>query len=192
MVAVSDHGPQDAGAAHSESPRLRSVPTDSSARTDDEFCAFYRDFVPKLVGFLIVQGARLTEAVDVVQETMTRAYEHWTTIDKPAAWARTVASRELVRRRASLMEDSVPEINEGTLLLSSSVNVADWEDGHEILRLLSILPARQRQVLAWTFDGYSPVEIANELRITPEAVRASLFKARRTLAEHIDLRKDTP
>jgi RNA polymerase sigma factor (sigma-70 family) len=90
------------------------------------------------------------------------------------------------------MEDAGCEITEGTLLLPASVDAANWEEHHEILRLLNMLPPRQRQVVAWTFDGYSPAEIANELRITPEAVRASLFKARRTLAEHIGLGKDRP
>ncbi|MFJ6199127.1 sigma factor-like helix-turn-helix DNA-binding protein [Micromonospora sp. NPDC092111] len=37
--------------------------------------------------------------------------------------------------------------------------------------------------MAWTFDGYRPQEIADELDISPEAVRASLKLARRALAE---------
>ncbi|GGR46147.1 sigma factor-like helix-turn-helix DNA-binding protein [Streptomyces netropsis] len=47
------------------------------------------------------------------------------------------------------------------------------------------LPYRQRQILAWTLSGYTPSEIAQQLELTPEAVRASLKKARRTLAEYI-------
>ncbi|MFF4902852.1 sigma factor-like helix-turn-helix DNA-binding protein [Streptomyces sp. NPDC001068] len=40
-------------------------------------------------------------------------------------------------------------------------------------------PARQRQVLAWTLSEFTPAEIAEQLNMTPEAVRASLKKARR-------------
>lgn len=40
--------------------------------------------------------------------------------------------------------------------------------------------------MAWTFDGYQPQEIADELDIRPDAVRASLKLARRALAEELD------
>ena len=39
--------------------------------------------------------------------------------------------------------------------------------------------------MAWTLDGYTPAQIANELGITAEAVRSSLKKARRTLAAYL-------
>ncbi|MFY1698586.1 sigma factor-like helix-turn-helix DNA-binding protein [Solwaraspora sp. WMMA2101] len=70
-------------------------------------------------------------------------------------------------------------------LLSASADISAWEQRHDVIRLLAILPWRQRQVMAWTFDGYQPQEIAVELEITPEAVRASLKLARRALAEHL-------
>ncbi|MBQ1019857.1 sigma-70 family RNA polymerase sigma factor [Micromonospora sp. D93] len=43
------------------------------------------------------------------------------------------------------------------------------------------LPQRQRQVLAWSFEGYEPTEIAEHLRMTLEAVRSSLYKGRQKL-----------
>jgi RNA polymerase sigma-70 factor (ECF subfamily) len=69
--------------------------------------------------------------------------------------------------------------------LPTVTNVEAWEQQHEVLRLLKHLPPRQRQVLAWTFDGYTPSEIAEELAINSEAVRSSLKLARRTLAAAI-------
>jgi RNA polymerase sigma factor (sigma-70 family) len=146
--------------------------------------------LPTLVGFLLVQGARFTEAADIAQETMTRAYKLWATIDHPKAWARTVASRALARNIARIPEDPREEIAEETLLVPSSINVTEWEEHHEILRVLSLLPPRQRQVLAWTFDGYSPAEIGEILGISSETVRANLLKARRALAGHLGSGKD--
>lgn len=35
--------------------------------------------------------------------------------------------------------------------------------------------------MAWTYDGCTPTEIAEELKMNPEAVRSSLKKARATL-----------
>lgn len=157
--------------------------------TDAAFSAFYREFVPTLVAFLVWQGARLPDAADITQDTMMKVYKDWSTIRHPEAWARTVASRELVRRIARIPEDLCPDPPECPLL-PTLTNVEAWEQRHEILRLLDQLPPRQRQVLAWTMDGYTPTEIAEELEIAPEAVRSSLRKARRTLARLLGMTGD--
>ncbi|MFG2074585.1 sigma-70 family RNA polymerase sigma factor, partial [Nonomuraea maritima] len=54
----------------------------------------------------------------------------------------------------------------------------------DLLQILTSLPIRQRQILAWTFAGYTPSEIADQLQMTPEAVRSSLKKARRAASRH--------
>ncbi|WP_411156985.1 sigma factor-like helix-turn-helix DNA-binding protein [Nocardia cyriacigeorgica] len=51
---------------------------------------------------------------------------------------------------------------------------------------LQTLPSRQRQVMAWTLAEYKPAEIAEILRITPEAVRSNLRKARRGIAINLN------
>jgi RNA polymerase sigma-70 factor (ECF subfamily) len=151
---------------------------------DEEFSSFYRSFVPILVAFLRWQGVPLRDAADVAQETMVQAYRRWTTIDHPAAWARRVAARMWARRVAEAVEDPVGDVPERPALLTID-DVTAWEQRHEVLRVLDRLPARQRQVLAWRLDGYSPVEIAAELKMTAEAVRSSLLKARRALAAYL-------
>jgi len=145
------------------------------------FVDFYRDSLPRLVAFLRWQGVPLVAAVDVAQETMVQAYRLWATIDHPPAWARRVASRIWARQIACNAEDPVADIPERTSLFGDPDIVA-WEQRHDVLQILDRLPARQRQVLAWTLDGYSRMEIAAELRMTAEAVRSSLAKARRALA----------
>jgi DNA-directed RNA polymerase specialized sigma24 family protein len=45
----------------------------------------------------------------------------------------------------------------------------------------SSLPPRQRQVLAWHYDGYSNIEIAKILGLTDKAVAANLYQARQAL-----------
>jgi RNA polymerase sigma factor (sigma-70 family) len=121
---------------------------------------------------------------ELAQATMAEAYKYWSTIRMPEAWARRVASRALVRKTASV-EDPVDEIIEPSPLLPPLTNVLAWEQRHEVLRLLGLLPPRQRQVMAWSLQGFTPAEIAEELQITGEAVRASLKKARTTLAQHL-------
>ncbi|MEN3308920.1 MAG: hypothetical protein V7603_5122 [Micromonosporaceae bacterium] len=51
----------------------------------------------------------------------------------------------------------------------------------DLLRLVADLPPRQRQIIALVADGYSQAEVAEALGLTPSAVRANLYKARRNL-----------
>jgi RNA polymerase sigma-70 factor (ECF subfamily) len=147
------------------------------------FSDFYRGFMPRLVAFLRWQGVPLTDAVDLAQETMTDAYRQWETISHPQAWARRVASRRWARVLADgESEDPVADFPDNASLLMVT-DVEEWEQRHDVLRVLSQLPGRQRQVLAWTLDGHTPSEIAAELRMTSEAVRGSLKLARRRVAE---------
>lgn len=173
-------------AAPADSQRRPDATQRPAERVDEAaFSAFYREFTPTLVAWLIWQGARLPVAADVAQETMIKAYQNWSTINQPAAWARRVASRALASHIARIEEDPVDDVGEHSALLPSLTNVAEWEQRHEVLQRLDLLPFRQRQVMAWTLDGYTPAEIAVELRITAEAVRSSLKKARRTLAAYL-------
>ncbi|WP_084557636.1 sigma-70 family RNA polymerase sigma factor [Couchioplanes caeruleus] len=102
----------------------------------------------------------------------------------PRAWARRVAARELARRVAELdyeiLTDQVPE---RPALLANNADLS--EQSRRIVAAIQELPPRQRQIMAWTYDGYAPAEIAEELDITPEAVRSSLRKARRSLIERL-------
>ncbi|MFJ6087963.1 RNA polymerase sigma factor [Streptomyces sp. NPDC092369] len=149
---------------------------------DAQFSAFYQTTVGRLVGFLVNQGAGVEVAADIAQDTMTAAYRSWDDIREPRAWVHTVASRSLVRRIASTSEQSVEQVPEPTSLLACPDDVAEFETRHDLLPLLRRLPPRQRQILAWTLADFTPAEVAGELDLTDEAVRASLYKARRTIA----------
>ena len=158
------------------------APPDGSA----EFREFYRGFVTTLVAFLMWQGARLADATDIAQDTLIKAYQRWSEIEHPKAWTRTVASRALARHIASIDEDSIEQLCERSSLLPPSINLETWEQQHEVLRVLNSLPPRQRQVMAWTLEGYTPTEIAAELQIAAGTVRANLMKARRSLAAYLN------
>lgn len=190
---MDDHDPRPAGVAiprdrpgRSAAPPAPPDPPD----TDAAFSAFYREFVPTLVAFLVWQGARLDVAADIAQETMIKLYKGWSEIHQPKAWARRVASRALARHIARILEDPCPDPPERSPLLRPLTNVEAWEQRHEVLHLLDKLPSRQRQVLAWNLDGFTPDEIAQELGITSEAVRSSRWKARRALAKYLGRTRD--
>jgi RNA polymerase sigma factor (sigma-70 family) len=161
-----------------------------STANRDLYIAFYREFVPKLVAFLVFLGASLNDAADLAQETMIDAYRSWSEIEYPRAWAKRVASRKYLRRVAQLEE--LPEPDAPSPLLPSGLEVSEWEGRHEVLRLLAELPPRQRQVMAWSYDGYTASEIAAELSMTVDAVRTNLMRARRALASKLGLREGGP
>jgi RNA polymerase sigma factor (sigma-70 family) len=162
-------------------------PTTNNAGVDEfsDFSEFYRRFVPVLIALLVWQGARLHEAADIAQETMIRAYQHWSEINNPSAWSCTVASRKLARHIASIDEYPVARLSAHGSLLPHSLDVETWERRHEILRVLEHLSPRQRQVLAWTMYGYGPAEIASELQITFQTVRTNLSEAHSALDAYL-------
>ena len=147
-----------------------------------EFDNFYRTYTPKIVAFLMYQGASLHDAAEITQESMTKLYANLDKVNFKSAWLRKVAARELIRRWVD-KEDSVADVPEPTALIHEDVDIAAWELKQDAISLLSKLPLRQRQVMAWTIAGFAPVEIAELLEMEPTAVRGSLKKARRTIIE---------
>lgn len=163
---------------------LDAAATEIDVELNAEFAAFYQENTKSLVAFLLVQGANLIDATDIVQDTMTAAYRRWRSIEHHRAWAYRVTSRALIRRISTIHEDPVAEPSQPSPLLRDT-DIDHWEQHQDIARVISRLPPRQRQIMAWTLFGYTPTEIAGELNITPEAVRSTLLKARRALRTHL-------
>jgi RNA polymerase sigma factor (sigma-70 family) len=149
-----------------------------------EFSKFYMENVPRLIAFLACRGVSVIDAADCVQETLIDALPPvWGTLEYPYAWCRRVAHRkscELAqRRREAPCAD--PELV-GPPLVAAGVDVEYLESNHEFLYWLSRLGGgKQREVLAWTYDGAAPAEIAAELGMDPATVRSTLRNARAAL-----------
>lgn len=153
-----------------------------------DFAEFYRRDLPRLVAFVMRLGADLCEAGDVAQQAFANAYPKWASIRHHAAYLRTAANRELIRRAtASLRETPVAELPDSAVLGLSVEKVEFRDDAAKVIHLISGLPARQREIMAWTLDGFTPVEIAEILGIPSGTVRGSLLKARRELMARLNL-----
>jgi RNA polymerase sigma-70 factor (ECF subfamily) len=180
---------RESSASGSEALRGSETPAGTEAQPseglEDAFDKFYRASVPRLVAFVRMLGASWEDAADIVQDTMILVHRRWGTINHPDAYARRVASRALIRQVTNVREVPSDRLD-GRPLLRPSVPITEWEDRHEILRVIDLLPFRQRQVMAWSLDEYTPAQIADELKITPEAVRASLRKARAAVRRYLD------
>jgi RNA polymerase sigma-70 factor (ECF subfamily) len=153
-------------------------PSDKAAR-DVEFSLFYKEDLPRLVGFLVVHGARSVVAADLAQEAMAEVYRKWDSIDSPRAWVRTVATRMWWRWQHISQQQHIENPSEHVLLSEAASD--EIETGHAFIAAIRRLPPEQRQVMAWTYDGYRPTEIAAILGKNPATVRSTLRAAREAL-----------
>ncbi|MEU4233731.1 sigma-70 family RNA polymerase sigma factor [Nonomuraea sp. NPDC026600] len=162
----------------------------------ENFTAFYEREAPRLMGFVVRLGADPHLAADVVQACFVTAFRQWGNLREPRAWLRRVAERKLMRLRDRSRpgEDPVAKLPDGEQLLApghrsdlvfpeAALEVGEQADG--VRRLIGELPLRQRQVMAWTVDGYSAEETAKHLGMTPVAVRKNLSRARTTLKDKL-------
>lgn len=154
------------------------------------FETFYRRIVTPLVRFLVLQGASVADAADVAQDTLCRAYERWDSLDNPRAWSYRVASKAWIRRLTSVNNEDLTSDPADSSPLLRSVPTDAWHARQDLIEALAALPPRQRQVMAWTLSGYTPAEIATELQLENDQVRANLRHARRTLADRLTDRED--
>src|SRR5262249_49987843 len=180
---MGEEGPADVGAASVD-------PVDRLAHLDQvvvEFTAFYHDHVPRLVRFLIIHGAAPALAAELVQDVMVALWRRWDTVHSPRAWTRTAASRAWIRYRTRVPE--LPTDIPASLLISCQ-DADDVEVRHDLLRLLRLLTPRERQVMARTYDGDTPAEIAAELQISEATVRSVQRNAPRRMSEHSDGRRE--
>ena len=168
------------------SPDTRQCPDSSAPAVPPEvvaaFSVFYRDAAPRLVAFLRWHGAALPDAADCAHDALAECYRRWTTIDQPYRWCRTVAARRYAQHVGAVREQPTDTLDGlGAPLLPPDTDLDALEHRHTILALLDTLPVRQRQVLAWTYDGATTDEIAHALQISTENVRSHLRHARNTL-----------
>jgi RNA polymerase sigma-70 factor (ECF subfamily) len=153
---------------------------------DDGFEGFFRQTLDDLVLFLMRVGASWGEAEDAAQEAMALAYQNWHGLKRPTAWVRVVAWRIHVRSAVRARE-ALEHLHKASWL--NVAGAADSElklfgdDERLVINALRRLPLTQRLVMAWSYDGYSPAEIAIILGKRPETVRSDLRHARARLKQ---------
>jgi RNA polymerase sigma factor (sigma-70 family) len=159
-------------------PNLPPGPALTNQARNLEFSMFYREHMPKLVAFLMVQGVPASLAADIAQETMIETWRRWEDIERPAAYIRVTASRRWWHSaRDERREISVQDPPEPTRLISDDY-AAEVENRHALLQALKQLSARQRETMAWVYDGFRPTEIALILGEEPATIRSRLREAR--------------
>jgi RNA polymerase sigma-70 factor (ECF subfamily) len=157
-----------------------------------EFNAFYHAERIPLVRFVMLLGADPDTAEDAVQTAFTRAFPVWRTIRFPQAWLRKAAQNEyFMHCRAAAREtslDAAPGRADRPAGISAALALEQQADTRQFLAGgIAGLPPKQRQVMAWTWDGFSDTEIAEQLGDSEAAVRMNRSRAmknlRRSLAD---------
>lgn len=182
-LIIRDEGGNASGRECKQAPTQEMPEEPTRQQVVKEFSEFFLRFAGRLAAWLEYLGVPPADAKDITQETMRKAYRRWDKIENPDAWVRVVASREWTARVAKVDAIPVENIEEHLPPKAGGCEIAAADTRHDIRKAVEKLPPRQRQVLAWSFEGYTPTEIAEHLSMKPEAVRSSLYQGRRKLEE---------
>ena len=154
-----------------------------------DFETTFREVFPRLVSLGTLKTGRVDVARDLAQETMLRAHARWDELagyDAPAAWCHTVMTNLLIdhHRSAASERRAVDRLGERQSAHSDTVAASALDRWNE---LVAPLPDSHRTIVTLYYaDDLSVGQIATLLGTTRGAVKAALFKARRTLRRHLD------
>ena len=157
-----------------------------------DFETVFREVFPRLVSLGTLQTGRIDVARDLAQETMLRAHARWDEIagyDSPAAWCHTVMTNLLVdhHRSAASERRAVDRLGRRHPDVTPDADATSTPALDRWNELVAPLPDRHRTIVTLYYaDDLSVGQIATLLGMTRGAVKAALFKARRTLRRHLD------
>lgn len=124
-------------------------------------------------------------AEDLLQETFIKAWEHRKAgrqIRHPKAWLYRVACRLAEKRRVRDRRDRMAWQSAAlSLVVSNDGDIGACELRQDVLRFCRRLSAKDRECLRLTISDVSTADIAAMLRMSPDAVRQSLYRTRSAL-----------
>jgi RNA polymerase sigma factor (sigma-70 family) len=145
---------------------------------------FYRAELPKLLRFLAFVGAQPADAADASHQAMVEVCVRWAQVremERPTAYLRRVAENEWKRLGRRLRQDVRHAVAGRWIDLAVVEDLYGRDDVKVVLKSLAVLPDRQRQVMAWLYDGYTVEEIAEQLGMKASTVRSTVRHAREKL-----------
>jgi len=150
------------------------------------------DFIPfyeREYGGLVALAASLIRdrsmAEDIAQDALLAAYRRWpevSALESPIGWTRRVVTYKSV----SQIRRRVAELR-AVARLSGSATDSAYESDTDFWRLVRSLPRRQAQVVALHYvSDMTVMDIATTLGCQEGSVKASLFKARKSLMKRLE------
>jgi RNA polymerase sigma-70 factor (ECF subfamily) len=146
-----------------------------------------------LYGFIYARvGGHVVAAEDLVQETLLEACRSAASYrgeSSLSTWMCAIARHRVARYYAKERRDAIAR--EGLRLVTSEDDAAldgidELEDRDEVIRALGRLPVAHRQVLVLKYlDGWSVIEIAEQLGRSEVQVQSLLQRARDSLRQDL-------
>jgi RNA polymerase sigma-70 factor, ECF subfamily len=163
--------------------RATLIPRKTATR---DFESFFRAEYPKLVRTLYLITGSVTEAEDIAQEAMSRAFERWKRVrsmESPGGYVCQTAlnlNRKRMRRLAVGAKRVFRAERETDPMRAA-------EDRSDIARALATLPVGQREALVLTgWLDFSAEDAGKVLRISPPSVRSQASRAREALRVYLE------
>jgi RNA polymerase sigma-70 factor (ECF subfamily) len=152
----------------------------------EAFEQFFERARPALTGYAFLMTGSLTEAHELAQETLARAWSRWDRVqhyDHQDAWARKVLRNLVIAdwRRSRRRE----------LPLSATITAAPGSEDAIVAHLdvtaaLRSIPLRQRHaIVLHDFVGLTIAVIAKEMGVPQGTVKAWLSRGRAAVAERL-------
>jgi RNA polymerase sigma-70 factor (sigma-E family) len=151
--------------------------------------SLFREHHLELVRLALVMVGDLATAEDVVQDAFERLHRGWRGLRQPSSGLAYVRSSVLngcrsVHRRAAVARKHAPALAGPAASVPDAASVTD--DRGEMAAALRLLPRRQREVLVLRYYlDLDVAEIADTLRISPSAVRATNTRGLAALAKEL-------
>ncbi|HWE92003.1 MAG TPA: SigE family RNA polymerase sigma factor [Pseudonocardiaceae bacterium] len=154
------------------------APEPSAALTLEDL---YRTHRMRLIRLALLLVDEVATAEDVVQEAFTGLHRHWGNLRDSAAaigYLRTAVvngSRSVLRRRKTAREYTPPHVANARSAESLAMLTAEHQS---VVRALSQLPPRQREVLVLRYYGnLTEAEIAEAAGISKGTVKSTASRA---------------
>jgi len=159
------------------------------------FDVFFAESSPRVLARALVLAANRHDAEDAVQDAYAEALRRWDRIgryDAPEAWLHLVVRQRLWRASARWRRQTSLTTLELDAWRATSGDPEQAVLVGGVLAAVAALPRRQRTMLVMhCLQGMKQHEIADELRVRPNTVAASIFKARHALRRSLDALVET-
>ena len=153
---------------------------------DDEFAEFAEAATPGLLRTAWLICGNASQAEDLVQSAMVKVYVRWGRLrhTQPQAYARRcILNAHIDTRRRARRETTVSQMPE------QHHHDREPEDTSNVIRLLAILPNRERQIVVMRhYVGLPEAEVADLLGVSIGTVKSSASRGLARLREDLAAR----
>jgi RNA polymerase sigma-70 factor (ECF subfamily) len=153
---------------------------------DDSFDEFYRTSRHRVGTFLYAVCGDLSEAQDAAQEAYARAWQRWSTIgayDDPEAWVRMVGYRTVANRWRKARNRLIAHRRHGPPPDTAP-------PGDDVVALIDAMrhlsPEQRHAITLYHLLDVSIADIAREVGVSTNTIKARLARGRRVLARLLD------